>query len=373
MRTTYVRGDFIVCPNPLSADSYSCCEYNCRYCFLHEMYYGMMKKTYQKGLLPTDLKELERILKTAFGSRKDTKNPTILALRENLPVIIGRKCEPLCPSEAKYHNTAKMTELFNDHGVKAILECKGADLYDTEEQSSITDNATGFLMSIIPATLEDQHKLEPDSPGSDERFNFAESLKEMGLWVGLTAEPLLPTIADKPDVIESYANRAWEIHADHVNFGEYRSHIAKVSQKNLAKVGISLRSILQGMQNWFELGTKFMKTIQSYDIKCSTPDWVNFGFLNDCEGCCGLDEFGTHKTTMQHAVQILKKNNKVYLKDIIDTSFPSSSEIDHIAKIWNGDKKHFNLSDIKNISEVGTDEFNNKIYGKTKQKSIMEL
>ncbi|GAI49370.1 unnamed protein product, partial [marine sediment metagenome] len=43
-----------------------------------------MKNTFKKGLLPTDLTQLKRILHMAFDTEKETKNPAVLALRAKL-------------------------------------------------------------------------------------------------------------------------------------------------------------------------------------------------------------------------------------------------------------------------------------------------
>jgi len=359
MKTVYVRGDYHVCPSPLSADSYSICEYSCKYCFVREMYASTLKRIHEKGLVPTDLKELKCILSSAFDTRKESKNPTVLALRAELPVIIGRKSDPFCPSEAKYHNTEGMMKLFHDYGVSVFAESKGINL------NLVAKYCKGALVSIMPADPKMVEKLEPGCPSVDERFEFAKAIKKMGLYVSITGEPLLP-LADA-EIIKNYAEKVKETKADHVNFGEYRTGNPRLSQTNLAQVGIDFRAIMKTLQtNWLNLGREFMTEIKKQGIKCSTPDWVNFGLESDCEGCCGLDSFNLHHFTFQKALRILKENGKVRFSDLIEYNIFGDSYLEEFRKKWNDPKRYFGLTDVKNVSKIGFDGNGDVIYGKNK-------
>ena len=74
----------------------------------------------EKGLLPLKTEDLRRQLQTAFRSEKESSNPVILALRADQPVIIGRKCDPFCPSESSYRATKRCIRLLNDFGLSSI-------------------------------------------------------------------------------------------------------------------------------------------------------------------------------------------------------------------------------------------------------------
>ncbi|GAI24743.1 unnamed protein product, partial [marine sediment metagenome] len=104
-----------------------------------------------------------------------------------------------------------------------------------------------------------------------------------------------------------------------------------------------------------------------YGLKVASPDWVNFGFMNDTEGCCGLDHFGNQHFTFQKATKILKTKNKVRLSDISSYNLFGKKYYNKLKKIWNGDGFHYNLADIEGIHKVGIDEDDNAIYGKRKK------
>jgi hypothetical protein len=115
------------------------------------------------------------------------------------------------------------------------------------------------------------------------------------------------------------------------------------------------------------MATTFIDSIHNVGIKCSTPDWVNFGMTNDSEGCCGLTQFGIHKFTFQHACKLLKENGKVSFKEIKQFNIFGEDYENKFKDIWNNkDKIYYNLSDIDGISSIGIDGDGNSIYGRRK-------
>lgn len=320
-----------------------------------------MKKTYEKGLLPTDLKELETILKTAFGTQKESQNPTILALRANLPAIIGRKSEPFCEKEVELQNTAKMIKLLHDHGVKVVPEAKNFFI-DYEVMSKYAD---GVLISIMPAPSGAHRVLEPGLPDVDERFNFAKAMKDIGLYVGITGEPLL--IPPRDGFLDTYASKCLQAGVDHVNFGEFRTSNPKHTYYEFKAVGLNLKEYIVHMKNnWLEEGQKFMKAIRSKGIKCSTPDWVNFGFDNDYIGCCGISHFGHHKFNFQYALKVIKEKEKVSFTDLERHNVFGETFKEKFKTIWNDPTKYFGLNDVKGVALLGRDTEGNRIYGREK-------
>lgn len=361
MRPIYVRSDFHVCPNPLSADSYSICEHSCGYCMLFPLYHSTMKNTYKKGLLPTNLFELEQILKTAFGTRKDSDNDIILALRANLPVILGRKCEPFCPSERKKKNTETMLKLFHDFDVPVIPEVKNLNI----NRTAMEKYASGILVSIMPAPFDIHQHLEPGLPHPFERFKFAKEMKDLGLFVGITGEPLM--VPPPPNFYDEYAQHVKECGADHVNFGEFRTNNPTIPYQRMKQQGYNLKDFISyTKKHWIEMATSFVDAIRKVGVKVSTPDWVNFGQTNDCLGCCGLsDKFNYHKFNFQYATMLLKEKNKITLFDISKYNIFGEKYSQQFKYIWNNPKKYFSLADVKGITSLGLDHEGNQIYGKS--------
>jgi DNA repair photolyase len=315
-----------------------------------------MKKVYQKGLVPTDIPTLEAKIKTALG-QKESKDPTILAIRAGLPVIIGRKSEPLCPSNKTYNNTEKMLKIFHDNGIKSFVETKNID-------SSIAKYATGVLVSIMPAPFGIHKIIEPGLPHPDERLKFAKEMKQMGLFVGITGEPLM--IPPREGFYENLAIKFRDTGADHVNFGEFRTSNPTISHEKMKSAGLDLLSYMSYMKsNWVQVANEFMSAMKSVGLKCSSPDWVNFAKKNSCFGCCGIDGFGSHKFNFQYAVKVLEEKKRVHFSDLSKHNIFGEEYEKKFKKVWNSPKLYYSLLDIEGVREVGEDE-DGRIYGYTK-------
>lgn len=356
MRPIYIRSDFHVCPNPLSGDSYSICPHDCKYCFIRESYHTYMKQTFDRGLLPTSINELNQTLKTAFGTTKESSDPAVLALRAGLPVILGRKSEPF--SETDDNNTIWILKTLHEYGVKVFPEAKDTNVQLPE----LAKYAEGVLISIMPAPWKYHELLEPGLPHPLYRFNFAQQLKEMGLFVGITGEPLL--IPAPEGFYQEYAQKVAEVKADHVNFGEYRTNNPKLAYQRFKEAGVDLKPLVTNIKtNWHQMATSFVDSIRSAGTKCSSPDWVNFGLTNDCLGCCGLDSFGNHKFNFQYALRAIKEKGKVTFKDISQHNIFGEEYEKRFKEIWNTPKEYYGLQDVKGIGIIGIDSDGNKIYG----------
>jgi len=366
----YIRGDFHVCPNPLSLDPYTKCEYDCRFCFVKEMEYTVLKKRAEKGLAPIDLECLRRKLTQAFDSKNDTVDPVVMALREGLTVIIGRKCEALCPLEFKVGRTLDCLELLNLYGVPTVIETKGVIPDDCFHQYSkvLEELKAGFNISLTPGPDSLVEKLEPGTPKYSERWEFAARLLDAGFWVGIKSEPIIPGVNDDEKWIHEFADIASKIGVKHVNFGEYRIHNARIAAERMKSAGFNLAKIIRlKREGWLGKSRKIFDILKSYGLKVTTPDWVNFGDINDCESCCGFDGvFPVHCFTFQRAVKLLTVRDKVYFDDLLIHNIFGSKYAEKFREIWNGKRGYYTLADVPGVELIGYDDEGNAIYGKNR-------
>lgn len=329
------------------------------------MEHGLLKHKASKGLRPNKTDGLKKKLHLAFDTRRESKNPVVLALRAGLPVLIGRKCEPLCPSEDKYHATLEALKILNEYSVTAIMETKGVT--NPRNEGEYFANLSGVQVSVTPGTRTIHDSLEPSTPTFEERFSFAKALKDVGLWVGLTAEPIIPTVNDKNDYIVAYASMAVWAGVDHVNFGAYRVHNPKLANSRMRLAGYDLGKILtEKARNWKKIGLRIFETLKSCGLKVSSPDWDLFYAQNSCESCCGLDQFGVHHCTFQKACEILCKTSTVQWSEIASHCIFGEKYLNKFREIWNGKGGYYNLADISGVYRVGYDEDGNWVYGRGK-------
>lgn len=353
----YVRGDFYVCPNPLSLDTYTVCEYDCVYCFVKTMESTVAKRRAEKGLRPIDPKGLEKKIEKY--------------LKYKIPVIIGRKCEALCKSEIIYKNTLKVLEILADYEFPTVIETKGLFLDSHKKVLKVINylSKAGILVSVTPGSDELSRKLEPGLPVYSERFKTAKELKEIGLWVGIKAEPIIPKINTDPEDLIRFADRCVEAGVNAVNFGDMRIFNPKIDYERWKKAGYDLLEIVKAKRKyWIGIANFLLEELKKRGLKTACPDWVNFGLATDCESCCGFDgAFNFHKFTFQHALRIIQQKGKVTIRDMARYNIFGEKALEKFKKVWNNEsRRYFTLSDVKGIEVIGLDQEGNKIYGKRK-------
>ena len=318
------------------------------------MEHTILKPVADKPNKCANLKDLERLLKQSKG-RKTSKNPAVNALK-HLPVIIGRKCEPLLSSNPEA-TTLKAVKLFHQYDIKVIIETK--NVVNIDQYLEYID---GVLISLIPGSPKLITTLEPGLPNADKRLMMGLEIAEAGKFVGITGEPILPTLNSDSTDIELWMDKITDyFEPNHINFGEFRAHSASIADKMLESVGIDLIPIMRGMSKWKEIGLNIFNIGRSYGIKISSTDWVNFSGLNNCFSCCGLDQFGTHRFNFQFAKRCLDRHGVAdwyhMLKQDIFGSVIFMNKFNDAFNIKN--KKYYNLTDTGAIAKTdhGIDKF----------------
>jgi len=325
-----LRGDWHVCPNPLSASPYTTCQYNCVYCFVrHRESFFKQKPEF----LPRRVDKVKRQLKKFE-----------FLLEKGIPIVIGDNCEALCEAEQDFKATYELLKILRDHDVPVVIETKGY-LFDFILKI-LGEMNSGVNYSITPGRDIDFALWEPGLPTLSDRFYFVRTLKELGIWVGIKAEPILHGITDKEELVRDFARRCVEAGVENVNFGDLRISFPIVADRRFREVGLDLLEIVRAKKNWRETGLRIYEILKEEGIKrVYSPDWINFGFLNDCVSCCGFDgRFGYHKFNFQYAVKLLKEKKKVCLMDLLQEN-PGFPE-DKFLEVWNNSKKYYNLSDL---------------------------
>lgn len=363
----YVRNDYHTCPNPLSADSYTTCPYSCVYCFVLDLYETILKNKAKKGLQPVSLKNLQKTLGKTFRSESETKNPVIKALRFGLPVIIGRKSEPFCKSEREHKATLEMLKLLKRYDVPTVVETKGM-IIDEKYFKVFSEMNAGVNVTITPGDDKLALKLREPTVYST-RWAFAHKLKDVGLWVGVTGEPIINGVNDSTKQIEEWAENCATLKPTHVNFGDLRVSSLKIMARRMAEAGFDLAKIIRAKkETWVQKGHDIFKLLHELGLLVTTPDWINYGMMNDTESCCGFTglRFKFHTFTFQHAVLEVKRKGRVTFGEIAKNNIFGEKHEEKFREIWNGKGGYFNLSDVRGVSKLGRDANGDVIYGKAK-------
>jgi len=331
------------------------------------MYETYLKNKYKKGLHPIDTKNLHTTLKRAFGVRRESNNPVVKALRYGLPVIVGRKCEPFCESEKYFKATLKVMGLLKEYDVPTVVETK-CEPFLQEHIDQLSELDAGVNVTITPGDDSLASQLgEPTSYSN--RLEFAKELKEIGLWVGITGEPIISGVNDSHTFLVAWTQDCANLKPSHVNFGDLRVSNLSGMSKRMDDAGFDLAKIFEQKRNtWIQTGETIFDLLHQHNLLVTTPDWVNFAVKNDIESCCGFMgvKFKFHPFTFQHAVGEIKRNGKVTFSEILKGNPFGEKYVEKFRDIWNGKGGYFNLSDVKGVSRLGKDGDGNVIYGKAK-------
>jgi len=339
----YIRGDWYACPDPLTLDPYPYCELNCRYRFIKQLDSTALKRKVSDNR-PLDVSALKNLLKRLKRGG--------LALSEaiyELPIYLGRKCEPFGPRDILARVTPEIIKILTDYGLKIAVESKFTPYYALPE---LMEADLAFNVSVCPGPTELWAELEPEVPPKPKRFEFARILSEAGVWVGLTAEPILHGIADKPEHIAEYVSSALEVGVEHINFGDFRIHNVKSAYFAMKEAGISLLDIFKAKRGWPEDSKRIFFALKDSGLLVSSVDWVNLGLLSDCVSCCGLDWLGYHKLNFQYALRVLREKGEVRLSDLgPKPPYIGQKAYEKFVSIWNGENtNYFTLSDVRGVT-----------------------
>lgn len=287
-----VTAQFRFCGNPLRADMYRNCSFQCNYCFAktHISHYDEEKDELNGygWIEKADIKDIERTFKKAFETNDESKDIVIEFLRHGAPVHVGGMSDPFQPIEFREHLTYRLIQLSNKYNVPLIFSTKQCRLPD-EYYEILNPKLHAFQVSLIGYDEEWIRKYEPNTPSPKERINFMETLKSKGFWVAMRVQPLV----DLDQALK--VMKAVEKTIDYIIIEHLK--VAMNSETQLALFNVSARNpeyYVPGHSRYYEkLGyykKKDIEFLQSQIKGCKIGVGDNdFHHLSQSRCCCGID------------------------------------------------------------------------------------
>lgn len=330
----------------------------------------LLKQKASKPLTVNPVKDFERKLALA-NSERETQDPTTLALRKKLTIIIGRKCEPYLgdiePDVLGIFSdpTNVVLRLCKEYEQPVVVETKG--LINEKDSENLRRCEAGVSYSITPGNDDKGRLLKEPYPRSI-LWKMAEDLLKTDIWVGIKGEPIISGVNDSLQEVEEFLDHAKAIKVKSMNFGDYRIHNPRIAYRRMKEAGLDLPNIIRAKkEGWEKFGLVFFEESRKRNIMVTTPDWVNFGLMNDFESCCGFDlRFSLHHFTFQHALKEVARNGKITFSEVLKHNIFGESLVQKFRDIWNGKAGYYTLADFKGIGVLGRDGNGDRIYGKTK-------
>ncbi|MEI9416739.1 radical SAM protein [Mesorhizobium sp. Cs1321R2N1] len=191
-----ITSQFPFCSIPLRLDSYSACQFACRYCFAA----SRGGSTGQKRIRSANPRELARRLeRLAKGSEARSVLDEMLAAR--IPIHFGGMSDPMMPLEGRLGVSLDLLKILHDHSYPTILSTK-SDLCATDPYCDVLA-AGNFIVQISLPTLSEglASRVDAGAPSITRRLNAVRILSAAGIPTACRVQPFLARDDEANDLV----------------------------------------------------------------------------------------------------------------------------------------------------------------------------
>ena len=195
-----ITSQFPFCGIPFRLDSYSTCQFACRYCFASAR--GGASGSLQINLAdPSQLRRrLERIAVREPRSALDEM------LNAQVPIHFGGMSDPFMPMELEQRVSLALLQVLAEHQYPVIISTKG-NLVERDEYVEVLQRGR-FVVQFSFSSSRDRYAcaLEPGTPSPSARLRALGTLAEAGIATAIRIQPFLPKHeTDAGDLMEAAA------------------------------------------------------------------------------------------------------------------------------------------------------------------------
>lgn len=375
-----ITSQFPFCSIPFRLDSFSSCQFACRYCFAAARggYTGQSKiQTADPLMLGRRLHRL-----SVLGAPPRSVIDELLAAR--VPLHFGGMSDPFMTKERTSRVTFQYLKILQKHRYPTVISTK-SDLCGEDPYIGLLRDGK-FIVQVSLSTLDDDvgQRLDLGAPSPSERIRVIEKLAAAGVPTMCRIQPLIPTReTDAFDVVEAVLRAG----AKHVSVEHLKLPIesrAQMVNRMSAVIGVDLRKqyFSAGAQR---IGREWVLPVGHrlpliLELRAQTwKQGATFGAadcdllpLSDGDSCCsGIDLHGMQSPYRFTFTQAIKKarRGKVEFASIKQEWRPtgsigqfvnSNSRIarapveEYIREAWNGRPNSLSPASFHGISESGT-------------------
>jgi len=176
---------------PLRLDSYSRCQYACRFCFASARggaVSGANMQTADPSMLARRLQRLET---------NDPRSALDEMLSARIPIHFGGMSDPFPPMERSSRVSLQLLEVLAEYQYPTIISTKGTLV--GEPRYARTLEAGNFLvqMSLTCNSDSESARVDVGAPTTSNRFLAVESLSRRGIRTAIRHQPMIPTREDE--------------------------------------------------------------------------------------------------------------------------------------------------------------------------------
>lgn len=278
---------FKQCGNAFRVDTYTGCNFGCKYCFANTRGGGFAKNaTYDV----TPLDYLQKFFTKAFESEREYKDIDIEILKRKVPMHVGGLSDPFQDREWENKITYGLIELTNKYDYPAMFSTKQAHL--PQEYWDILDPLRhAFQISLFSANEDFTRRYERKTPSPQERISFMKELHEKGFWVGLRIQPLVD-IEEAIELVKQTNGIVDYITVEHLKIPRDCMPVRELFKEQL-DTGMY---IANRYSRHYEMPTDLklenvnrLKEVAQEPIGCGDNDLHQY---SESRCCCGIDTVG---------------------------------------------------------------------------------
>lgn len=181
-----ITSQFPFCSMPLRLDSYSRCQFACRYCFASARAGAAPPGRVKVADPEAFARRLDRLAK---GAEPRSVLDEMLAAR--IPIHFGGLSDPLMPLEGQSEVTLKFLNVLREYSYPTVLSTKST-LCASPKYLDVLANGHFVVQISLPTLSDDVSKrVDVGVPNSSERLVAVERLASKGVTVACRLQPLL--------------------------------------------------------------------------------------------------------------------------------------------------------------------------------------
>jgi len=348
------------CSIPFRLDSYSSCQFACRYCFASAR--GGFKGNEKIQVANPDV--VERRLKRLLDKEPASVVDELLAAR--IPIHFGGMSDPFSDFEIESRTTLRLLNILADYAYPTIISTKGTLAARSPYRDVLSRGNFVVQVSLSMASADLSAKVDVGAPTPEDRLRTLSVLAERGIATACRIQPLLPRYEQEAfELIESCGNLGVrQIAVEHLKLPIETGPRGGARISQALSFDVHTQYMQRGAQR---MGREWVLPVEQrlpLILELRSAAWamgLAFGaadsdllHLSDGMSCCsGIDTLGFetgYRFTFTHAIHA-SKDGLVRFSDIEDEWRPgrsigryvnSSSRLaqasvdEYVRRAWNG-------------------------------------
>ncbi len=175
------------CGIPFRLDSYSTCQFACRYCFASTRGGARTSKRIFSASPKSLRRRFDNIRQLGARSAVDEM------LQAKIPLHFGGMSDPFMPKEELSRITYSLLEVLADNNYPVVISTKGTIGRTSDYAALLKRGRTAVQVSFSSFDEEVARKLEPGVPSPQERIQLLQTLADTDIPTSVRLQPYIPT------------------------------------------------------------------------------------------------------------------------------------------------------------------------------------